>query len=289
MKYLSPVYRPPSEANSLILQITYGCSHNQCTFCAMYKNKAFRLRPIEDIIADITSVKASGYNPKRIFLADGDALIMPYSTLSQILSCLKESFQSCERISAYASPRSIALKTPEELASLKSQGLDLLYIGIESGADVVLASVQKGFSSDELLNTLLKAKAAGFSLSTMLISGLGGQRNWRVHALESARIVSAIEPEYISLLTLMLEPGTELYNAEKEGLFKLLSPTEVIEETLLLLKNLKVSKGVFRSNHASNYLNLAGNLPKDLNKLIDHLETFLQNGGYIKPDYLRGL
>lgn len=289
MRYLPPVYRPPSEANSLILQITYGCSHNQCSFCAMYKNKPFKLRPLDDILNDIVAVKSTGYKPKRIFLADGDALIMPYPTLSRVLSCLKETFENCERISAYASPRSIVLKTPEELAALKSQGLDLLYVGIESGSNVVLESVRKGYSSEALKETLLKAKAAGFSLSTMLISGLGGQSHWEVHALESAKIINAVEPDFISLLTLMLEPGTGLYEAEQAGHFKCLTPLQTIEETLLFLSNLKVSKGIFRSNHASNYLNLAGNLPEDLHRLVNTLEGFLQNGGLLKPDYLRGL
>lgn len=289
MRYLPPVYRPPSEANSLILQITYGCSHNQCTFCAMYKDKPFKIRPLVDVKADIAKLISTGYQPKRIFLADGDALIMPYTQLCELLILLKASFDKCERISTYASPKSLLLKTPEELQHLKALGLDLLYVGVESGSDTVLTAVQKGCSADDMLLALKKAKSAGFSLSTMIISGLGGQTHWQSHAIESAKLLSKAQPDYISLLTLMLEPGTPLSHAQRRGDFKTLTAIGVLEETRLFLEHLDVSQGVFRSNHASNYLNLAGDLPKDKEVLMQKLQTFLEQGGHLKPEALRGL
>lgn len=289
MKYLPPVYRPPSEANSLILQITYGCSHNQCSFCGMYKDKPFQMRPLTDVLADIEKVAQSGYQPERIFLADGDPLIMPTAQLMKVLTTLKATFSSCKRISTYASPKSLLLKTPEELMQLKALGLELLYIGVESGSNEVLNAVSKGCSADELLLALHKAKAAGLSLSTMIISGLGGQSHWREHAIESARLLSAVEPDFISLLTLMLEPRTPLREAHDSGDFKPLTAVGVLEETLLFLENLEVSQGLFRSNHASNYLSLSGTLPQDKGLLIEKLRSFLIDGGRLKPEACRGL
>lgn len=289
MNYLAPVYRPPSEANSLILQITYGCSHNRCTFCGMYKEKAFKIRAVHDVKNDIQSASTLYNRVQRIFLADGDALIMPFEALLDILKTIRASFPHCERISAYASPASLKSKSLEELTLLHQNGLHLLYVGIESGSDRILSQINKGYSKTEMIALLTKAQKAGYKLSTMLISGLGGKAHFKEHAIMSAEIINQVQPDYISLLTLMLEPNTELYFDYQQGKFELLSPIEVLEETKLFLSHLTVTKGTFRSNHASNYLNLAGELPRDIPKLIGTLESYLQQGGQVKPEYMRGL
>ena len=233
MRYEGTVYRPPSEAGSLIIQLTIGCARNTCTFCNMYKDKKFRIRPLEEVVEDLEMARSyySRIKVRRIFLADGDALIVKTEDLLYIIAKCKEIFPEVERISVYGAPKDILHKTPEELATLKAAGLDMVYMGLESGADEVLQAVKKGVTADEMIEAGKKVRAAGMVLSMTVISGLGGKKLWREHALGSARVISTIKPEYVGFLTLMIEPGTEMYDQYNRGEIELLTPHEVLDET----------------------------------------------------------
>ena len=233
MRYEGTVYRPPSEAGSLIIQLTIGCARNTCTFCNMYKDKSFRIRPLEEVVEDLDMARQyySRIAVRRIFLADGDALIVKTKDLLYILEKCHAYFPEVERISVYGAPKDILQKTPEELRQLKAAGLDMVYMGLESGDNAVLQDVKKGVTAEEMIEAGQKVRAAGMTLSMTVISGLGGKKRWQSHAKESARVISAIKPEYVGFLTLMIEPGTELYDQHNRGEFELLDPQEVLDET----------------------------------------------------------
>lgn len=267
MRYEGSIFRPPSEANSLIVQVTIGCAHNRCTFCSMYKDKMFRMRPESEIFDDLRELRGIYKNLPRVFLADGNALVLKTEALMRIFNYIHELFPECERISLYASPRDLLNKSEADLQALQQNGLGIVYMGIESGDDVILAHINKGVTAEEIIEAGQKAIAQGLVLSTMIISGLGGAKRWREHAVESARVVSAVDPQYISLLTLMIEPDTSLAREVNAGSFTLLSPHEVLLETQLFLENLNVTHAEFRSNHASNYISLKGQLPRDITQL----------------------
>lgn len=246
-KYDYPLYRPPSEAYSLIIQATLGCSQNKCTFCSMYKSKKFTIKPLEQIKKEIDFFRIYVKKAERIFLADGDALIMPMKILKEIFIYINEKFPEAERISLYGSPKSILLKTPEELLELKNLGLGLIYLGIESGSDKILSSVKKGVSREEIIAAGKKVKKVGIPLSVTAIAGLGGKENSIEHAVETASLISEINPDYFGVLTLMLEEGTELLEEYKKGNFIPLSSSEILEETKLMIKNINVKeKCIFR-------------------------------------------
>lgn len=285
MKYEGSLYRPPSEARSLILQATIGCSHNKCSFCSMYKDKKFRIRKTEDILKDIESGRQEIQNIKRVFLADGDALIIKTQELIHILDHIKSTIPECERIGVYASPKSVMTKSLEDLILLKSKGLNIAYLGLESGSDKILDSINKGVSSKELVDCGRKLKEAGIMVSLTLISGIGGSDNWKEHAEESAKAVNKINPDYLGLLTLMVEEGTDLKRDIDNGDLKLLSQEEVAKETILLLRELDSEGTVFRSNHASNYVPLKGRLNMDREKMI-HV---LKNPPSIRDEWMRKL
>lgn len=289
MDYEFPLYRPPSEGNSLILQITVGCSHNQCTFCYMYKTKKFRVKTLEEIEKHINSAKKEYPNTTRIFLADGNALSMDTRLLVEIIQRLYLEFNHLERVTAYAGPNDILRKTDKELEELRSSGLTMLYLGVESGSTQVLKNIKKGVTPEKMIEAGQKAIRAGFQLSCMIISGLGGKELWKEHALESAKVISAIDPDYLALLTLLVEEGTELYSQVESGTFSLLSPEEVIDETKLFLDNLELTDCVFRSNHPSNYITLKGILNRDKDKLITILTKAQEDEIEFKPEYWRVL
>ena len=224
MEYEGSIYRPPSEAHSLIVQATIGCSHNKCTFCGMYQEKRFRIRKTEEVLADLTETAQVYPNVRRIFLADGDALIIPAQKLLSILGHIKKNFPSCERVAVYGSPRSILLKSTEELKALHDAGLGIVYLGLESGSDEILAHIRKGETAGEIIKAGLRVKAAGIPLSVTAISGIGGKKLWREHELRSGVGFTAMKPDYIGLLTLMVEAGTPLAADVKSGAFKLLTP-----------------------------------------------------------------
>ncbi len=289
MRYFGSVYRPPSEARSLIVQVTYGCSHNTCAFCSMYKAKKFALRPMEDILEDFRMARQAYSSVRRIFLADGDALIRPAADLERILNCINALFPERERITCYASPSSIQKRTPEELQRLRQLGLTMVYMGLESGSDTVLKKMRKGHTAADIVAAGQKINASGIELSVTAISGLGGKELWREHAMDTARALSEMKPAYIGLLTLMVEPGTPLYDWVEKGDFQLLDSRDVLEETALLVANLDCPGAVFRMNHASNYLTLKGTLNQDKEAMLARIHSAMSGRTDLRPEYFRAL
>ena len=289
MRYEGKVFRPPSEARSVIIQDTIGCSHNKCTFCSMYKGDQFRIRKTYEIIEDIYSARLQYSNINRLFLADGDALMIKTSELVKILDYIKIRIPECERVGIYASPKSIMTKSIEDLKTLKAAGLSIAYLGLESGSEEILEDINKGATREEIIHEANKLKEAIILLSLTLISGLGGKEKSILHAIESAIAVSEIKPDYLGLLTLMIEPGTQLYNDVETGSFQLLSPEEVAIETLVLLENIDAEGCIFRSNHASNYISLKGTLNGDKEEMIHQLEQAIDGEMDYKDEFLRGL
>lgn len=284
MNYIMPLYRPPSEAKSLIIQLTSGCSHNGCHFCSMYKGKVFQILPMDEILHALEEYP-NKKSVKRVFLADGDALVLSTNTLLKFIKALKNLFPNLERVSTYATPADILRKTDEELHLLYKAGLTMAYMGIESGADVVLKQMNKGVDSEAMIMAGRKIRQAGFVLSVTAISGLGSVMHLKEHALETARVVKAIEPEYFSLLALMIEPGTPLYEWYQSGDFTELSCEEILEETRLLIENLEGVSTVFRNNHASNYFSFNGTLPKDRESLLNEIDDIKADQALI--DYVK--
>ncbi|WP_409969748.1 radical SAM protein [Bengtsoniella intestinalis] len=289
MRYVGNVYRPPSEAHSLIVQVTYGCSHNTCAFCSMYKGQPFRLRPLAEVLEDFHMARKAYRYVERIFLADGDALVRKAEELEQILDTIAALFPECKRVSSYASPSSLRIRSEEELRRLHSKGLTLLYMGLESGSDAVLTHMKKGHTCQEIVEMGQKARRCGMGLSVTAITGLGGQELLEAHAVETAKAFNAMNPEYIGLLTLMVERGTPLYQWVQDGSFVLLNQSQVLEETKLLISHLDSPNSVFRMNHASNYLSLRGTLNGDQAVMLAQIEQAQQNMGLLRPENWRAL
>lgn len=259
MIYEGDVYRPPSEARSLIIQITIGCANNSCTFCNMYKAKKFRIRTREEIFNDLEEMSSMyGSYPLRIFLADGDALVVPTELLLDILQFIHVRFPKCERVTAYATAKDIIRKGKEDLLRLKKAGLSMVYVGAESGDENILKAVKKNVSCEEMVKASQMLKEAEILLSVTFISGLGGKERMKEHALHSATLASKMKADYLSFLTLMLEESAPMLQDIKEGKMHLLSPLDVVEEMKLFLKNVDSDGTVFRMNHASNYISLRG-------------------------------
>ena len=231
MRYKGKVYRPPSEAYSLIVQVTYGCSHNGCAFCDMYDDKHFAIRPMEEVREDFEMARRAYKKVERVFLADGDALMRKTEELSQILGLIYGLFPECQRVTCYASPTSLQIKSEEDLRLLRSQGLTMVYMGLESGCDEVLRRMNKGHTAAAIVAAGQKARRCGLALSVTAISGLGSRELMREHAIGTAEAFSAMKPEYIGLLTLMVEPGTPLEKWVREGSFTVLGPEDILRET----------------------------------------------------------
>lgn len=289
MRYEGNIYRPPSEARSLIVQVTIGCAHNDCTFCSMYKDKTFRVREAEEVIEDLEgAAKFYGSIIRRIFLADGDALCLSNDKLLHILNNINRLFPDLERTSVYGAPHDVLRKSHEELVELREAGIGIIYIGAESGNEEVLKNVKKGASRQEIIDSVKMIEEAGIEASVTFISGLGGQTMWKEHAIDTGTMISEMQPSYVGLLTLMLEPLAPLTRDVKEGKFKILTPEQVVAETYLMLKNINVNKNcVFRSNHASNYLSLKGDLPVDKERMLGQLEHAMKNTDILKDERFR--
>lgn len=280
MKYEGDVYRPPSEAKSLIIQLTIGCARNTCTFCAMYKREKFRIRELSEVIADLYWVKERyPFSFDRVFLADGDALIVKTDVLLAVLDKIYELFPHIRRVSTYGTAGDVLMKSHEELYMLRQHGLEMVYIGAESGSDKVLAAVDKRLTSAQMVEACHKLKAAGIKTSMTLITGLGGRADSVEHAIESARLVSATKPEYLGLLTLNLAPDAPLTRDYLSGKFETLGPIEFLREQKLFLENVDSEGTVLRSNHVSNYVSLAGTLNADREQMIEQLERAISGGG----------
>ena len=289
MRYVGSVYRPPSEAYSLIVQVTYGCSHNTCAFCSMYKEKRFALRPLEEVLEDFRMARQTYRAVDKVFLADGDALVRRAEELYVILDTIRELFPECQRVTSYASPASIRIRTDEELRTLREKGLTMVYMGLESGCDDVLRLMHKGHMSDEIVAMGQKVRRNGIALSVTAITGLGGPELLERHAVETAKAFNAMNPEYIGMLTLMVEPETPLYDWVQQGKFHLLTQPQVLEETRLLVEHLDSPGSVFRMNHASNYLVLKGTLNEDQAAMLRTIDAAEHDLSRLRPEAWRGL
>ena len=289
IRYEGDVYRPPSEARSLIVQATIGCSGNGCAFCSMYKEKQFRLRPVAEVLEDLERGRALYGRVERIFLADGDALICPTADWLEILAAIRRLFPECTRVGAYASPKSALLKSPAELREIREAGLGIAYMGLESGSDKVLKTMCKGCSAVQIIEAGLKLREAGLKLSVTAINGLGGPKDMEEHAVKTGEAFSQMKPDYIGLLTLMVEPAAPLYTWVRDGSFTLLSPEQVLEETRLILEHCDSEGSLFRANHASNYLSLGGTLNRDRAALIAKIDSALNGQTGLRPEWSRGL
>lgn len=290
MRYEGNIFRPPSEAYSLIVQVTIGCAHNKCTFCSMFKDKTFRVRNPKEVLEDLDMARKQYRRVDRIFLADGDALVLSNDKLMAILNHINKLFPECERVSVYGSPQDVLNKTPEELKELYDNGVGIIYIGAESGSDKVLKDICKGVTRAQLIEAVKKIEASGIKASVTFISGMAGSDGWEEHAIETGTMISEMEPSYVGLLTLMTEPGTPIMDDIQSGKFKLLSAEEVVAETLLMLKHIDVKRTcVFRSNHASNYVSLRGNLPEDKEQMIDLLRRAMKDRNMLKDERFRML
>ncbi len=289
MRYFGSVYRPPSEAYSLIVQVTYGCSHNTCAFCSMYKEKRFALRPLEEVLEDFRIARQTYRAVDKVFLADGDALVRRAEELYVILDTIRELFPECQRVTSYASPASIRIRTDEELRTLREKGLTMVYMGLESGCDDVLRLMHKGHMSDEIVAMGQKVRQSGIALSVTAITGLGGPELLERHAVETAKAFNAMNPEYIGMLTLMVEPETPLYDWVHQGKFQLLTQPQVLEETRLLVEHLDSPGSVFRMNHASNYLVLKGTLNEDKEAMLRTIDAAEHDLSRLRPESWRGL
>jgi len=286
--YEGTVYRPPSEATSLILQATIGCSHNTCTYCVSYLDKKFRIKSLKEMEHDIKAVLPYYRGTERIFLADGDALAIPAPELLELLALLKKNFPKLGRASIYGSPGNIRRKTVEELKALKQAGLGIIYIGLESGSDTILRAVKKGSLSKDMIAAAKKVKEAGIPLSVIWILGLGGKGRSEEHARETARVLNAMDPEYAGALTLMVVEPAPICKEVESGRLTLLDPKESLQELRKVAEKLELSNCVFRVNHASNYASIRGTLPQDKQKILAQIDEALGQAGY-KPEWMRGL
>jgi len=303
------IFRPPSERESYFLPLTSGCSNNTCTFCGLYGTK-LRLRDVREVKKEIDALSmyvrhgvrvpdidnivyavAQRWDGRRVFLQDGDAMVYPFARLVEALQYLNEKFPNLERIGSYATPQDILRRSVDELKRLKELKLSIFYTGIESGDDEVLLKIGKGVSSSQMIEAGKKAKEAGITLSLTVILGLGGVEGSRKHVLETARVLSAIDPEYAGALTLTLIPGTPLWQECQQGTFHPITPFESLEELKGIIENSSFTDCFFSSMHASNYLSIRGRLPQDKERMLKELERVLskKDPSLLRPEFLRGL
>lgn len=290
MRYEGDIYRPPSEADSYILQATIGCSWNHCTYCDMYRDKAFRVRDLDETLADIrTAAKSFGENITKVFVADGDALVLDLRHWEAILPACHDAFPRMKRVSAYATAVNINEKSDAELKRLRELGLSLLYMGPETGDDVTFKRIAKGSNFDEHVEAARRAHAAGMKVSAIFLLGAGGTERSREHAEGSARLISAMDPEFVSALTLTIIPGTPIAKMQAAGKFTLPSVTRMLEELRTMVAAASPTDAIFRTNHASNYLPLAGRLPQDRDSIVEALDKALSGEIALRPEWSRGL
>ena len=287
MQYYGNVFRPPSEARSLIIQATVGCAHNKCSFCYMYKDVNFIIRPLEDIKKDLIEMSQYGSYWRRIFLADGDALVLKTSDLLEILKTIKQYYPNIERVSSYATAGDINRKSIEELKALRDAGLEMLYIGFESGDDEILRKINKGLTYKDYVSAMAKCKEVGFKTSITIIAGLGGVELMEQNAKGTAKIISETKPDYVSYLTMRIYKNTPLYLDYINGKFNMPNAEEILQEMKIFLENVDSEGTIFRSNHASNYVLLAGTLNEDKKGLIEAIDKTLKKKNFV-PEVLRG-
>lgn len=291
MRYEGNIYRPPGEWRSYLLQATVGCSHNKCTFCGMYKDKRFHIRPMKDILEDIEMARVYYRGQMdKVFICDGDAIVMRQAQLLEILKALYSAFPTLRQVTVYAGPKSTMTKTSEQLRELREAGLTRAYLGVETGWDELLKQINKGATADELLEAGIMLREAGIDLWDTIILGLAGPGEpSRKHIEATVRLINQMKPQHLSALTLIPEPSTPLYQDVQAGRFKLIDPEETLIETRMLIEGLTVKPLHFTSNHASNYLALNGTLPDDREKFLSMIDDALKGKGRLRSEFSRGL
>ncbi len=291
MPYVGAIYRPPSEARSFILQVTVGCSHNKCTFCSVYKDKKFQIKSLDEIARDIEDAKPYASHIRRVFLADGDALIIPQKKLVRIMEMIQEAFPNLERVGIYGNAKSILKKSVDDLRELRSLKLGIVYIGLESGNDEILKKVKKGSTTQHMIEAAHLIHEAEITLSVTVILGLGGREMSRVHAIDTGKVLSLMDPEFAAALSLMLVPPAPLCEAYEAGRFQLPDAFEMLEELALIIANMDVSHCFFSSNHASNYLPIQVWLPEGKEEILALIREVINrhDRGLLRPESYRAL
>jgi len=287
--YEGQIIRPPSEANSILLQATVGCSHHKCTFCGSYNQERFTIKPDKIIQEDIAFAAAYCKNQDRLFLCDRDALIIPQKRLLEILVEIKRQLPWVARVGTYGNAKSIKMKSPEALRELQAHGLGIIYLGLETGDAVTLKKINKGATADGMIQMGKKARAAGIKLSITVLLGIAGRDRSDIHARKTGIVLSAIDPEYVGALSLMLIPGTPMFEDFEAGEFPVLEPAETLRELRTMIAHTDLSNGLFHSNHASNYLPIRAQFPKDKEATIKLIDEALAGRITLKPEYLRAL
>ncbi len=289
MHYEGNIIRPPSEANSILLQATVGCSHNKCTFCGAYKGERFKIKSDAHIDADIAFAAQYCRNQKRLFICDGDGLIIPQRRLAALLEKIKTRLPWVTRVGIYANTKSIDMKSSAELKSLADLGLGIVYMGLESGDDETLKKINKGANAARMTAAGQKVRQAGIKLSLTVLLGVAGRERSEIHARETGRVLTAIDPEYVGALSLMLIPGTPMHADCEDGRFELIGPQEMLLELGTMLAHTHMTRGLFHANHASNYLPIRARMPADKEKTLQLISRALEGGVQLKPEYLRAL
>ena len=290
LEYDYPLFRPPAEANNIIIQVTLGCSYNNCSFCSMYKSKSYEVRELGDVYNDIDTIASSYPNTHKIFLADGDALSLPSEHLLTILKYLQKAFPKLRRVSLYASAQNILSKPEEELKTLCENKLNLIYYGVETGSNLILKNIIKGVSQGEIINSLNRASDSGMKISATVILGIGGEKYSQEHIQETAKVINATKVNYLSTLQLGLEEDVKDKFYKHFSDFKALDDSQILQEQKRFIELLNpTNKIIFRSNHASNALHLSGTLPKDRDRLVTELQYALEIGkSAFVPNVFRG-
>jgi len=289
MHYEGNIIRPPSEANSILLQVTVGCSRNKCTFCGTYTGERFRIKSDSVIMEDIAFAAKYCKRQRRVFLCDGDVMILPQKRLLNILDEIKKQLPWVTRVGVYANAKSLKIKTIDELKALKEHGIGIAYMGLETGDDVTLKNINKGATAETMIQMGRKAKAAGIKLSITVLLGIAGRERSQIHAKETGRVLSAIDPDYVGALSLMLIPGTPLHQDYQEGKFILIEPDEMLKELRTMISHTELSGGLFHANHASNYLPIAARFPKEKKATLQLIDEAISGRVALKPEWLRAL
>ena len=289
MHYEGNIIRPPSEANSILLQVTVGCSRNKCTFCGTYQGERFRIKSDDIIDADIEFAAQHCKRQRRVFLCDGDALIIPQKRLLRILKAISERLPWVTRVGAYANAKSLDMKSDEELQALRQHGLGILYMGLETGDNDTLKRINKGATAETMIAMGRKARKNGFKLSITVLLGIAGRKRSQIHARETGLVLTAIDPDYVGALSLMLIPGTPLDDDYQNGRFSLIEPIEMLAELRTMIAHTDLTSGLFHANHASNYLPIRARMPKDKNTTLELIDQALEGKIQLKPEYLRAL
>jgi len=291
MKYEGDIIRPPSEATSLLLQVTVGCSHNRCTFCPSFKDKRFRIKSLEEIVEDLEYASRRIRQIDRLFLCDGDALIIPQKRLLEILEAVRRHLPGVRRIGTYGNAKSILRKSVEELRKLKEHGLGIVYLGIETGNEELLRKIRKGATCHQIVEAGRRVKEAGITLSATVLLGIGGIEKSTEHARDTARILTDVDPDFAGVLTVMIVPGTPLDEERKAGAFMLPGTFDLLKELGVILSGARFSNCFFTANHASNYLPIRARMPRDREKVVQLIDEVVRrsDASMLRPESLRGL